>query len=185
MCRSPRNPHLKPNPSATDDSGVKVNEASFNCSFSSDVRNISKSSASMGYTPAKTIGFTSSKPSIAAEHGFSTVVMVSHLYFRSGLDAAYDVSYVTASQSLFGTKVHFQHSDFIGIVLLFGIDEEDILSASDGTVDNFEIGNDTPIAIEDRVEDECLKRSFRVACRCGNALHHSTEYVVDALSCLS
>ena len=77
MCNKPKNPQRKPNPKATDDSGWKVSAASFNCSFSSDARRSSKSSASIGYTPANTIGFASSKPSIASAHGRATCVIVS------------------------------------------------------------------------------------------------------------
>ena len=77
MWSRPKNPQRKPKPSAADDSGVKVSEASFNWSFSSEVRRFSKSSVSMGYTPANTIGLTSSKPSIALSQGRATCVMVS------------------------------------------------------------------------------------------------------------
>ena len=34
MCKSPKKPHRKPKPRATEVSGSKVREASFNCSFS-------------------------------------------------------------------------------------------------------------------------------------------------------
>ena len=60
-----------------------------------------------------------------------------------------------------------------------------MLSALNGAVDNLEIGNDTAVAVEDRIENECLKWSFGVARRCGNAFHHGAEDIVDALSCLS
>ena len=77
MWSSPRNPQRNPKPRATDDSGVNVREASLSCSFSSDVRRFSKSSVSIGYTPANTIGFTSWKPSMAFSHGLATWVIVS------------------------------------------------------------------------------------------------------------
>ena len=50
-------PQRKPKPKANEDSGWKVNDASFSCNFSKDARRSSKSSASIGYTPANTIGF--------------------------------------------------------------------------------------------------------------------------------
>ena len=37
----PKKPQRKPKPNATDDSGMKVNEASFSCNFSSDARRFS------------------------------------------------------------------------------------------------------------------------------------------------
>ena len=77
MCNNPRKPQRKPKPNATEDSGWKVSEASFNCNFSKDARKSSKSSLSIGYTPANTIGFTSSKPSIALSHGRAICVIVS------------------------------------------------------------------------------------------------------------
>ena len=77
MCNIPRKPQRKPKPSAADDSGSNVKEASFNCNFSREARKSSKSSVSIGYTPANTIGFTSSKPSIAASHWRFTCVIVS------------------------------------------------------------------------------------------------------------
>ena len=48
MCSKPKKPQRKPNPNATDDSGVNVRAASFSCSFSSEARRFSKSSGSMG-----------------------------------------------------------------------------------------------------------------------------------------
>ena len=77
ICKSPRNPQRKPNPRATEDSGWNVREASLSCNFSREALKSSKSSLSIGYTPAKTIGFTSSNPSIASEQGLSICVMVS------------------------------------------------------------------------------------------------------------
>ena len=74
---NPKNPQRKPKPKATDDSGEKVRAASFSWSFSSDARKSSKSSASIGYTPANTIGLASSNPSIASTQGRATCVMVS------------------------------------------------------------------------------------------------------------
>jgi len=44
----PRKPHRKPNPSATELSGSKVNDASFNCNFSRLSLKSSKSSLSIG-----------------------------------------------------------------------------------------------------------------------------------------
>ena len=35
MCKSPKKPHLKPKPKATELSGSKDNDASFTCNFSS------------------------------------------------------------------------------------------------------------------------------------------------------
>ena len=48
MCNIPKNPHLNPKPSAADDSGAYVKEASFNCSFSMEFLSSSKSSVSTG-----------------------------------------------------------------------------------------------------------------------------------------
>jgi len=77
MWSNPRKPQRKPKPKANEDSGWKVNDASFSCNFSKDARRSSKSSASIGYTPANTIGFTSSNPAIALSHGRAICVMVS------------------------------------------------------------------------------------------------------------
>ena len=65
MCNIPKNPQRKPKPKAALLSAAKTKEASFNCNFSIEDLNSSKSSVSTGYIPAKTIGFTSSKPAIA------------------------------------------------------------------------------------------------------------------------
>ena len=77
MCSIPKKPQRNPKPNAAELSGSKTSDASFNLSFSNEVLNSSKSSDSTGYIPAKTIGFTSSKPSIGAGAGFSTEVIVS------------------------------------------------------------------------------------------------------------
>ena len=34
ICKSPKNPHLNPNPNASEVSGAYESEASFNCNFS-------------------------------------------------------------------------------------------------------------------------------------------------------
>ena len=77
ICNRPRKPQRKPKPSARELSGSNVSDASLSCSFSSEARKSSYWSASTGYTPAKTIGFTSSKPAIASLQGVAIVVMVS------------------------------------------------------------------------------------------------------------
>ena len=59
MCRRPRNPQRKPKPSAPDDSGAYVMDASLSFSFSRLSRINSKSSPSIGKSPQNTIGFGS------------------------------------------------------------------------------------------------------------------------------
>ena len=54
--RSPRNPHLKPNPSAIDVSGSKLSAASFSWSFSSASLRSGYFAPSAGYKPQYTIG---------------------------------------------------------------------------------------------------------------------------------
>jgi hypothetical protein len=51
MCSSPRNPHRKPNPSASEVSISNTNEESFSESFSSAVRSVGRSSFSCGKSP--------------------------------------------------------------------------------------------------------------------------------------
>ena len=51
ICNNPKNPHLKPNPKATDVSGSKLRAASFICNFSNASFNSSYLAPSTGYIP--------------------------------------------------------------------------------------------------------------------------------------
>ncbi len=73
----PKNPQRKPKPNACEVSSSYVREASLSCNLSIQSRNTSKSSVTTGKIPANTMGFTSSKPCIAAWQGLLTKVIVS------------------------------------------------------------------------------------------------------------
>ena len=77
MCSRPRKPQRKPKPNACEVSSSYVSDASFSCSFSMQSRSSSNFSVSTGKMPAKTIGFTSSKPSMRLVVGLATFVSVS------------------------------------------------------------------------------------------------------------
>ena len=69
--------------------------------------------------------------------------------------------------------------------MLTSVDEDDVFSTFNGTIDNLEVGNDAAIRIEDGVENECLQRCIGIAFWRGNALNDSAENVVDTLTCFA
>src|SRR4028119_691957 len=71
--RRPRKPQRKPKPRAALDSVSKEKLASLRRSLLMLSRNFSKSAASMGQTPQKTTGWTSSKPGRGAGAGAAAV----------------------------------------------------------------------------------------------------------------
>ena len=77
ICKRPKNPTLKPKPSATEFSGSQTNAGSFNESLSSASFRGSYWSLSIGKIPVKTIGFTSLYPSIGSTFLASIDVIVS------------------------------------------------------------------------------------------------------------
>ena len=77
MWRRPRKPQRNPKPSAVEFSGSKVNEASFKRSFSMASRRFAYSSASVGKSPAKTMGLASAKPGSGSAVGRRISVIVS------------------------------------------------------------------------------------------------------------
>ena len=77
MCKSPKKPHLKPKPKATEVSGSKLKEASLSLSFSKASRRSPYFAPSAGYMPEKTIGLTFLYPGRASEQGRKAFVTVS------------------------------------------------------------------------------------------------------------
>ena len=67
----PRNPHLNPNPNATDVSASNCSAASFNCNFSNASLKSGYFAPSVGYSPQYTIGFTFLYPGSGSAHGSS------------------------------------------------------------------------------------------------------------------
>src|SRR4051812_23617629 len=80
MCSSPRKPQRKPKPSAADVSGSRKNDASLRRSFSSASRSSAYFEPSIGYNPAKTIGFISLKPGNGVVVGRAASVIVSPIF---------------------------------------------------------------------------------------------------------
>ena len=76
-CNNPRNPHLNPNPNATDVSASNCSAASFNCNFSNASLKYGYFAPSVGYSPQYTIGFTFLYPGSGSAHGSSASVIVS------------------------------------------------------------------------------------------------------------
>ena len=76
-CNNPRNPHLNPNPNATDVSASNCSAASFNCNFSNASLKSGYFAPSVGYSPQYTIGFTFLYPGSGSAHGSSASVIVS------------------------------------------------------------------------------------------------------------
>ena len=81
---------------------------------------------------------------------------IAHLNLGRRLDATDNISHIATSQFSTWHHVHLQNADFIGIILLAGVDECHIVALADAAVDNLEISNDATEGIEDRVEDESL-----------------------------
>ena len=80
MCSSPRKPQRNPKPSAADVSGSKTNDASLRRSLSSASRSSGYWWPSTGYSPAKTIGFSSRNPGNGLAVGRRASVRVSPIW---------------------------------------------------------------------------------------------------------
>ena len=76
-CNKPKNPHLKPNPSADEDSASKEKLASFNCSLLKPSFNFWYSELSTGNNPQNTTGLLGLKPGKAFCNGLFASQIVS------------------------------------------------------------------------------------------------------------
>ena len=110
---------------------------------------------------------------------------IPHFYFLRCLDTRNDVTYITGTQFIPRNHIHFQHTDFIGIIFLTGIEKLHLVSFTDYTVLNLEISNDTTERIEYRVENQSLKRCFFITFRMRNAFHHCIENFFYSQTCLT
>ena len=81
---------------------------------------------------------------------------IAHLHFLRCLYTGDDVSHVSGRQVLAGRHSELEHSYLVGMVFLAGGDKLYEIVRTDRTVDNFEIGYDSPERIEHGVEDQSL-----------------------------
>ena len=88
-------------------------------------------------------------------------------------------------QLLVWNHVHLQHTHLVSHILHAGIEEFYLITLTDATVGNLEIGNNTAEGVEYRVEDERLQRSVLVAYRMRNALNDSVEDILHTLARLT
>ena len=79
----------------------------------------------------------------------------------------------------------FEYTDFIGIVFLSGCKELHKIAFTDFTIDDSEIGNDPPVGIENRVKDQRLQRSLRIAGGGRNAVYDGFQDFINAHACFT
>ena len=103
---------------------------------------------------------------------------IAHLHLARCLDTRNDVTHITCTQLLTWAKVHLQHTNFVGIVLLTGIEELHLVALAQNAVGNLEICDDTTERVKHRVKDKRLQRSLFVAHRSGNALNNSIQDIL-------
>ena len=100
---------------------------------------------------------------------------VTHLHLARSLDAGDDVTHVARTQLVAGHHVHPQHAHFVGIILLAGIEELNLVTLADDTVLYLEIGDNATERIEHRVENQRLQRSILITFGMGNALDNGSQ----------
>ena len=125
-----------------------------------------------------------------ARNGFLARVLdrrnrIADLHLCCRLDAADDVTHVAAMKDLTGHHIHFEHTDFVGFVLLARVDELHLVTAFHRTVYNLEVSNDAAKRVEDRVKDKGLQRSLLVTFGTRDAFHDGTKYVFHTHTCLA
>ena len=76
-CKRPKNPHLKPNPRADEDSASYEKLASFNCNLANPSFNFWYSELSTGNNPQKTTGLLGLKPGSDSDNGLAASQIVS------------------------------------------------------------------------------------------------------------
>ena len=69
-----------------------------------------------------------------------------------------------------------QHTQFINIVLLLGIDKFHEVALGNRAVQNLKIDNDATERVEHRVKDQCLQRRLGVTLRRWDAIHYRVKY---------
>ena len=107
---------------------------------------------------------------------------IAHLDFGGRLDAGDDVAHIAAADAVSRFELHLEDADFIGFVLLAGIEELDLVSFADGPVENLEISDDAAEGVEHGIEDEGLERRLGIALRGGNLLHDGIQQRRDTLA---
>ena len=110
---------------------------------------------------------------------------VAHLDFGGSLYAAYDVAHVATVKGFAGRKLHFQHTNLVGVVILLGVDENNVVALAYRAVNYFEVGYYAAETVEHGVENQSLQGSALVTLRGGNPFHYGFENFVDTHACLS
>ena len=100
---------------------------------------------------------------------------ITDLDLRRSLDTGNDISHIAAADLLCRRQPHFQHTDFVSDIFLSGIEELDLVTGMDNSVLDLEICDNASERVEHRVENQCLKRCFRVSFRCRNLLHDGIQ----------
>ncbi len=100
---------------------------------------------------------------------------VTHLYLFRSLDTRNYVSHITGRKLLPGIKVEFQHADFISMILFACRHEFNKVVFTYGPVYDFEICDNATERIENRIENQRLQRSLRIARRCRHTLHDGAK----------
>ena len=108
---------------------------------------------------------------------------VTYLDFGSALDSGNDVAHIAAGNLAGRLEFQFEDSDLICAVILSCTHELDLVSGTDRTVDDFEIGDHTSEGIEHGIEDQSLQRSVRIAFRTWDPVHDGIKDRCDSLSC--
>ena len=110
---------------------------------------------------------------------------IAHLHFLRGLDARNDIAHITCRELVAWQHIHLQHSYFIGMILLFGVDKLHKVVLANSAVHYLEVGNNTAEGVEHRVENQGLQWSLGVALWRRNAFHYGIEHFLNSKSGLS
>ena len=110
---------------------------------------------------------------------------VAHLHFCGLLDARHDVAHIARPQFLFWHHVHLQRTNLLGQILLLRVDKPHLLPGTHHAIDDFEVGNDTSVGVEHRIENQSLQWSLLVAHRVRHTLHHGIQNILHTLARLA
>ena len=100
---------------------------------------------------------------------------ITHLDLGSRLDTGNDVAHIAAAHFFGRAEPHLEDTYLVSHILLSRIEELDLVAGMDNAVLDLIVRDDAPERVEDRVENQCLERSLRVACRSRNLFHDGIQ----------
>ena len=110
---------------------------------------------------------------------------VAHLHLARCLDARNNVAHVACTQHFARFAVEPKDAHLVGVILLASVHKLHKIACGNLAVHNLEIGDDAAERVENRIENQRLKRCLRVAFWRRNHLHNALQNLIHALARLA